>query len=152
MKVVLSIILASAGSTRAFVQSSLCARKCNHKHLTSLSAKTAEAVDKQFTLPGVTEFENWFKGSCDDKNDNDTMKYVQHGMFSNGRGLEFIGQPKDVLSQDNAVITLPKDLVLKSVMVEDKEVLETFADDWDSVLSLQLLRECKKGKQSDIYG
>jgi hypothetical protein len=117
----------------------------------SIKART-QSVDSQSTLPGVDVFEKWFQSSCEDDSDNNTMKFVKHGFFKNGRGLEFIGKEQDVLSGDQAVITLPKEFVLRSVMVDDKESLQTVADDWDSVLAIQLLRECKKGKESDIYG
>lgn len=123
------------------------------KSVTSFHASSSTETAEQSTqLQGVDEFEQWFVNECADGPDNDTSTYVKHGIFSNGRGLEFVGNEKDVLSNGKAVITLPKSLVLQSIIVEDKEILETIADDWDSVLALQLLRECKKGKQSDIYG
>lgn len=143
----LLILLITAGESQAFTP----VKTTRTSKATLFSAKApTEAVENQSTLPGVLEFENWFKSSCED--DNDTAKFVKHGSFQNGRGLEFIGKALDVLSEDKAVITLPKELVLRSVMVEDKESLESVADDWDSVLAVQLLRECQKGKKSDIYG
>jgi len=116
------------------------------------ASSSTEMVEPSSKLQGVEEFEKWFENSNEDRSDNDTSTYVKHGIFSNGRGLQFVGNEKDVLSDGKAVVTLPKELVLRSTIVEDKEVLETVADDWDSVLALQLLRECKRGKQSDIYG
>lgn len=123
-----------------------------HSRMAQIALHSTQTDTSSSALPGVAEFENWFRTTTEDDN-NDTSNYVKHGQFSNGRGLEFIGKANDVLSQEGkAVITLPKDLVLRSVMVEDKESLETVADDWDSVLAIQLLREYKKGKQSDIHG
>jgi hypothetical protein len=118
---------------------------------TNTNTNTDTSSSSSAQLPGVQEFEEWFAKSCG--KDNVTTQYVKHGIFSkSGRGLQFIGNEKLVLSQDKAVVTLPKELVLQSTIVEDKQVLDTIADDWDSVLALQLLRECKKGKESDIYG
>ena len=123
----------------------------NTETLRSSSSLSSSSSAAQ--LPGVQEFEEWFAKSCEKDNDNATTKYVKHGIFSkSGRGLQFVGNEKDVLSQGKPVITLPKELVLQSTIVEDKNVLESIAEDWDSVLALQLLQECQKGKDSAIYG
>ena len=52
------------------------------------------------------------------------MKYVSHAKFSNGRGLEFTGSIKDVLATEKPVIELPKEFVLKSTFVEDKQAFQ----------------------------
>lgn len=113
-------------------------------------------------LPGVNEFEHWFDKVCDNYHSkdkkNDTTKYVRHGMFANGRGLELIVNKdgKNVWTAsdrgETPVITVPQEVVLRSVILEDKTSLESLADDWDATLALKLLKECQKGPQSDIYG
>ncbi len=142
------VLLAAAATSQGFSPSGTNARRAK---TTIYSSKVPAETT---TLPGVQEFENWFKSSCEDNgsDSNDTLQYVKHSLFNNGRGLEFIGSALDVVGQSKPVITLPKEAVLRSVMVEDKESLETVADDWDSVLSIQLLRECKRGIESEIYG
>jgi len=115
-----------------------------------VTAFRSAVSDDKSTLPGVANFEEWFRSNID--GENGTLKNVRHGSFSNGRGLEFIGNMKDLNGSDKAVIELPKEFVLQSVIVDDKELLESSADDWDSVLSGLLLRECQLGKDSEIYG
>jgi len=125
-------------------------------HNTQAGAEDTTMTQPKTDLPGVTEFENWFYTKCCDNNsNNNTPKYVRHSMFANGRGLELIvtRNGKNVWSgKEIPVITVPQDVVLSSVYVEDKESLESIADDWDVVLALKLLKECQKGRQSDIYG
>jgi hypothetical protein len=99
-------------------------------------------------LPGVSEFEEWF--SKNHPEDNISLKNVKHSLFPNGRGLELIGKLDHI--KDKPVIRVSKDIVLQSVMVDDKESLESLADDWDCNLALQLLKEWKRGKLSKIYG
>ena len=111
------------------------------------SHKLPATVEKQ--LSGVSEFEQWF--SKNHSEDNNSLKNVKHSHFSNGRGLEFIGKIENIQDK-KPVIRLSKDFVLQSVMVDDKESLESLADDWDCDLALQLLKEWKKGKTSNIYG
>ena len=72
-------------------------------------------------------------------------------MFPNGRGLKFIGDVQDD-NTNKPIISLPKELVLRSSVVENKEDLESLADDWDADLSIQLLEECLLGPKSRLYG
>lgn len=106
-------------------------------------------------LQGVGQFEQWFQKATTATNEsnNNSMKLLRHGMFSNGRGLEFIGKSKiDIVNNGKAVISLPKDLVLQSPYVDNKDELDDIAYDWDVNLSLQLLKECKLGDKSSLYG
>ena len=79
------------------------------------STKTSKTEGQ---LNGVQEFESWFQSKT---LENDTMQYVSHAKFSNGRGLEFTGSIKDVLATEKPVIQLPKEFVLKSTFVKDKQ-------------------------------
>jgi len=106
--------------------------------------------DDQLTLEGVSNFEKWFKEQTR-SNDNKSMEFLRHEIFSNGRGLECIAK-RDIVEDGKPIITLPKDLVLQSTMVSDKEKLESIIDDWDVSLTMQLLRECKLGENSVLYG
>jgi len=106
------------------------------------------------------------------KTKNDTLSLVRHNQFINGRGLEYLGptntKPADlidekgdyegvdinalILNERTKVISLPRDLVLRSTVVEDKEELDSLADDWDAALAIKLLRECRLGTESRLYG
>jgi len=116
--------------------------------------KTIESTTEW--LKGATIFEQWFQSKI--QSENDTSQYVRHNMFSNGRGLEYIGKKGSGgtgLGDDTAIIQVPKDLVLRSVMRRKKDddgEDGDIAQDWDAVLSVKLLKECLKGKNSDVYG
>lgn len=114
----------------------------------SIRTKRYALLSSNTNLPGVSEFEEWFSKNHAD--DNSSLRNVKHTLFSNGRGLEWIGTLQNI--QDEPVIRLSKDVVLQSVMVDDKDTLESLADDWDCDLALQLLKEWKMGKASKIYG
>lgn len=147
-------VLNSNGSKRVFFSH---ASTRNKKYnIQQLQAVSEDVTQTRADLPGVAEFEQWFQEKCKNQksrlNNNNTQNYVRHGFFANGRGLEFIGDAQKVLQEKNPVITLPQELILRSVIVEDKTQLESIANDWDVVLALHLLKECQKGHQSDLYG
>jgi hypothetical protein len=115
----------------------------------SSSNGSAEDLKDDVLLGGASTFEEWFRSVTFPE--NPTLNLVRHAVFPNGRGLEFIGDVKD----DNAnkpIVSLPKELVLRSSVVEKKEDLESIADDWDADLSIQLLEECLLGPKSRLYG
>ena len=111
---------------------------------------------------GIDTFEKWFQSvvvassSNNDKdNNNPSLKLLRHNFFSNGRGLEYIGTKKDLKdrsSGEEAIISLPKEFVLQSTFRDDKEELEDISTDWDVTLTLNLLKECKLGEKSSLYG
>jgi hypothetical protein len=134
------------------------AHSSSNVHLRHSQASSANTRSQPRTnLPGVVEFEKWFDKVSDNHHskDNNTSKYVRHGMFANGRGLEWIVKDEKntwTPDRETPVITVPQEVVLRSVMLQDKESLESIVEDWDVVLALQLLKECHKGRASDIYG
>ena len=152
MQLLASLLALLVTSTAAFLSpsnvavSNIQTRQNVHPTTKRYSTKTSNTEGQ---LNGVQEFESWFQSKT---LENDTMKYVSHAKFSNGRGLEFIGSIKDVLGTEKPVIELPKEFVLKSTFVEDKQTLESMAEDWDVVLSVQLLQECQKNEESDLFG
>ena len=81
---------------------------------------------------------------------------MKHAIFPNGRGLQFLKNGN--IDVDEAVITLPKELVLRSKFIkrseddEEKMTDKELAEEWDTVLAVKLLRECRLGKKSDLYG
>mmetsp|Transcript_8332 Transcript_8332/g.12545 ORF Transcript_8332/g.12545 Transcript_8332/m.12545 type:complete len:490 (+) Transcript_8332:18-1487(+) len=115
---------------------------------------------------GISTFERWFQSldNSNSNNNNQSMKYLRHNFFSNGRGLEFIGNTVDIdalVDSNQAIITLPKDYVLQSTMTmpmnkdsnNDNEYNgANVENEWDVNLALQLLNECQLGEQSSIYG
>jgi hypothetical protein len=84
-------------------------------------------------LGGVSEFEQWFK----DTDKASCMCSIQHHAFGSLRGLECQE------SVNGSVMTVPKTVVLSSSYGDE---------DWDSQLAVKLWTECKKGRQSNIYG
>jgi len=191
------------------------------------SVKTTQRDDDD-DLEGVKEFEKWFLDRTLQKNKKnknmnesdeaviqrklftdqktkmmkDTMVNVRHGMFSNGRGLEYIVQQEEeeeeeeeevddnndtdnsgsdeektnndvkssidqdlilslektiskidkTIQKQEPVVTIPKEMVLKSTVVTDIDELDSITEDWDVQLSLKLLKECALGSKSSWYG
>lgn len=108
-------------------------------------------------MGGITTFETWFQSAISNDKDNTSMQLLRHAFFSNGRGLEFLGTKNDLKEADDAaaiIISLPKDLVLQSKFTkkEDRGDDYDLVNDWDVVLSLKLLKECKLGEKSSLYG
>ena len=104
-------------------------------------------------MGGSTIFEEWFQSIT--YPENPTLKRVRHALFPNGRGLEWIrtGTTDDDEDITNTpLLQIPKEVVLRSSVVKNKEELDSLADDWDVDLAIQLLEECKLGKQSRLYG
>lgn len=68
------------------------------------------------------------------------IQLYPHALFEKGalRGLH----AKDVTKKDN-LLSVPRNLCLSAPFGEK---------DWDARLAIQLLKECKLGRQSDIYG
>jgi hypothetical protein len=85
-------------------------------------------------LGGVAEFDQWFKNV--DK--ADCQSSIQHHAFGSLRGLKC-----QESTDGSASITVPKDVVLSSSYADE---------DWDSQLAVKLWNECKRGRQSDVYG
>ena len=104
---------------------------------------------------GIDIFETWFQSittKTTTTTKSDTNILLRHNFFSNGRGLEFVGKKSDLLANiGQPIITLPKEYVLQSTFV-DKEKLEDISSDWDVTLAMKLLRECKLGTKSSLYG
>lgn len=130
----------------------------------SLKASTTDDDDNN-NEGGIAIFEKWFQSVVTSKNDsnneNESMKLVRHNYFSNGRGLEFIGKKSDSENEDKAIISLPKDYVLQSTWStkadgdkgkEDTKSDEDIADEWDVTLAMKLLKECRLGEESSLYG
>jgi len=100
---------------------------------------------------------------------NDTLSLVRHAQFLNGRGLEYLGgsltttmeEEGDfkgvdinalILQEKTTIISLPRNLVLRSTVVLDKDELDSLSDDWDADLAVKLLRECRLGTDSRLSG
>ncbi len=122
----------------------------NEKHLHSSSSIIDEPI-LDSKDGGIQTFEEWFQAKTSNDKDNKSMKLLKHDFFSNGRGLAWIGNKADLTNYDGPIITLPKEFVLQSTFV-DKEELEDISTSWDVTLAMKLLRECKLGEGSSIYG
>lgn len=142
----LLIALASYLSDGFTIQSSSLAKYQllrNAKHLQS------SIIDEPILDGGIQTFEQWFQAKTSNDKDNQSMKLLKHELFSNGRGLAWIGTKADLIN--GPIITLPKEFVLQSTFV-DKEDIEDISTSWDVTLAMKLLRECKLGEASNIYG
>ena len=56
------------------------------------------------------------------------------------------------VTEKTGVIRLPRELVLRSTVVEQKDELDSPVEDWDAVLAVKLLDECRSGRESKLYG
>lgn len=106
----------------------------------SSSADDADSSSGEHAiLGGVSKFERWFADVAKEQK-------AKHAAFQSGtlRGLEYSGKDK------RNILVVPDKLVLKTDYNRNKE--RTVDENWDSNLSVLLLKECLQGEESELSG
>jgi len=100
------------------------------------STATPSGTSSSPVMGGVSEFEQWYITK--------QASFPKHSSFQDNslRGLEYVG------GETENIIKLPASLVLRAKFGSDDDE----GKNWDTYLSLKLLKECQKGERSDIYG
>lgn len=103
------------------------------------SSSSVYAGFSEPVMGGVSQFENWFSSVAKEQK-------AKHAAFQSGtlRGLEYSGKDK------RNILVVPDNLVLKTNYNRNKE--RTVDENWDSNLSVLLLKECLKGSESELSG
>ena len=110
------------------------------------SAVAPDDVSTKNPLGGVDSFEEWFSANT---SSGARVNNIKHALFHSNslRGLEFTSTKSSDL---NKVAVVPRRLVLSAPFSDEDEY--EGGRSWDTILSLKLWQECKKGKESAYYG